>query len=150
MQVSSKDSETSTAKLMGSFDKKNLIIILLLFVLVGASGGVGYYFGHKVGKQEGSSELVQNVTDLLNPINAISKNSSFPFTLIGSAENVSDNSITVKKTDGESVKIQTNDQTAVTRNSKVISLSEVQENEGVTVFTNGKGGDQVATRIIVK
>lgn len=150
MQVSSKDNETSSTNKIAGFDKKNIIIILLVFVLVSASGGIGYYFGYKVGKKEGAGELVKNVTDLLNPINAISKNSAFPYTVIGSATKISNDSITVKKSDGESVDVKVDESTAVTRDSKVIKISDIQKDAGVTIFTNGKNGSQVATRIIVK
>lgn len=150
MQVSSKDTESTPNNKISGFDKKNIIIILLVFVLISASGGIGYYFGFQVGKKQGAGELVKNVTDLLNPINAISNNSSFPFTILGSATDISSDSITVKKASGDKVKIKVDKKTAVTRNSKVIKIEEVKENEGVTVFTDGKGADQIATRIIVK
>ena len=132
------------------FDKSLFIIVLLITILLAGAAGAGFYFGREYGRNEGTKEAVSKVTDLLNPVNALSNNASFPYTTVGKVVKVEAKSITVKQPNGEEKTVLVSEKTKVSQGSEVKSLSDVKKDANITIFSSGKGADQVANRVIIR
>lgn len=132
------------------FDKGTMIIVLLVFVLVGSAAGVGFWVGNLYGQRAGTRNAVSKVTDLINPINAISNNAAFPYTVIGKVSSIGSNEITVKLPNGDEKKVAVSSKTKVSQGSEVKTLNDVKKDANITVFTTGSGSDQIANRVIIR
>lgn len=144
-------SAEKTAKQGSHSTFRSLLIIVLLggiFSLMVGAGG--YYVGYQIGKKEGARATVASVTDLLNPLKAISDNAAFPYTAIGKVSSVSKDKLTVKLPDGTEKTMALNDKTTVSNGSKILGVSDIKKDENITAFTTGKGKDLVATRIVIR
>lgn len=126
------------------------IIVLLVAILVVISGWGGYFLGRKVGRTEGAKTTVSEVTDLLNPVKAISSNPAFPYTTLGTVVSVNDSSMKLKLADGTEKEIMLSDKTNVTKGSTALKVSDIKKDNKVTAFTSGKGKDQLAVRVIIR
>lgn len=151
MQANSGNEQPNNADKKQNNQTRSLVTIVLLVVfLTLLVGGGCFYGGYRFGKVMGTKDAVTSVTDLLNPIKAVSNNAAFPYTAIGKVDGVSKDKLTVKLADGTTKSMVINDKTAVTKSSKVVSVSEIQKNNDVTVFTTGSGKDLVAVRVIIR
>ncbi len=131
-------------------DKSAVIIILLVTIIVAGSGRYFYQKGFDKGTEKGKKDAVSNVTDILNPLNAISNSSVFPYTVIGKVTKASTTELTIKQPNGDVKKVAMNDKTRVSQGAKVLSISDIKEDSSITAFTTGKDKDQVATRIVLR
>jgi len=147
---SSDENNSLKTKKKRIFDKGVVIIILLVTILVLLAGGAGFYAGNIYGQRKGTQAAVNKVTDLLNPLNAISSNAAFPYTVIGKVTKVSAKEVTVKLPNGEEKTVATTEKTKVTQGSDVKSLNDIKKDNNITIFTNGNGDDQVATRVVIR
>ena len=124
--------------------------VLLVFIIVVISLGAGYAAGFQMGKRQGAKAAVQKVTDLINPINAISHNPLFPSTVLRKVSAVSETSLKVKLANGKDKTIVINEKTTVTKGDKTLTLKDVTKDANVTVLTQGKDREQTATRIVLR
>lgn len=124
--------------------------VLLVFIIVVISLGAGYAAGFQMGKRQGAKAAVQKVTDLINPLNAISDNPLFPSTVLGKVSAVSETSLKVKLANGKDKTIVINEKTTVTKGDKTLTLKDVTKDANVTVLTQGKDREQTATRIVLR
>ena len=153
MMEASTDSQTNmkSGKSRKAFiDKSAVIIILLVTIIVAGSGRYFYQKGFDKGTEKGKKDAVKNVTDILNPLNAISNSSVFPYTVIGKVTKASATELTIKLPNGDSKKVAMNDKTRVSQGTKVLSISDIKADSAVTAFTTGKDKDQVATRVVLR
>lgn len=131
--------------------KRNIAqIVILALILVIISGGAGYFAGFQYGKKEGARLAVKKVTDIINPLNAVSNNPLFPSTIVGKVSAIDKKEIKVKTPNGEEKTIPLSDKTKVTKGSASLSLKEVTKDSSVTIVATGKDKDFAATRIIIK
>ena len=124
--------------------------VLLIFIIVVISLGAGYAAGFQMGKREGAKAAVKKVTDLINPLNAISDNPLFPGTVLGKVDSVSSTSLKVKLANGKEKTVVINEKTVVTKGDKTLSLKDVTKDASVTVLTQGRDREQTATRIVLR
>ncbi len=148
MQTSSQDNQ-SNAK-FGSIRRDILQTMLLVVIVVALSGAIGYFAGFQMGRRQGAKDAVKKVTDLINPLNAISDNPLFPSTILGTASAVNDTSITIKQANGSTKTIVVTDKTEVTKGDKTLTYKDVKKGANVTVLTVGKDKDQTASRIVLR
>jgi Na+-transporting NADH:ubiquinone oxidoreductase subunit NqrC len=131
-------------------DKSAVVILLLVTIIVAGSGKYFYQRGFDKGTEQGKKDAVSNVTDILNPLNAISNSSVFPYTVIGKVTNASSTELTIKQPNGDIKKVALNDKTKVSQGTKVLSITDIKEDSSITAFTTGKDKDQVATRVVLR
>ncbi len=142
--------EKAQQKLKSKSSRSLLIIVLLVAIFALLVGGGAYYAGFQMGKKEGARATVASVTDLLNPLKAISNNAAFPYTAIGKVASVSSKELTVKLPDGTEKTMALNEKTTVSNGSKVLGVNDIKKDANVTAFTTGKGKDLVATRVVLR
>ncbi len=131
------------------------VIVLVILALAG-SFVLGYASGHKAGREASSNAFKKGLSDLLNPINALSNSPIAPNTLVGKVDSVAGSKLTVKLVNGTSKTVIVNDKTKITKGGKSIKLTDVASNSNLTVFTqkqtiNSSDKDSpLATRVIVR
>jgi hypothetical protein len=134
-------------KKSGSKTKTVLLsLAVVLLVLIGA--GLGYLAGLQKGKELAKQEITKKVTDLLNPLNALSSNPLFPNSVVGKVSTANNTEITVKQINGESKKVTIDKDTQVTKQSKEVTASDIKASNDVTVIL--KKDSDTATRIIIR
>lgn len=148
MQTSTQDNQNNAK--FGSIRRDILQTMLLVIIVVVLSGGIGYFAGFQMGRRQGGKDVVKKVTDLINPLNAISDNPLFPSTVLGVASEVNDTSIKVKQPNGSEKTIIVTDKTSVTKGDKTLTYKDVKKGASVTVLTTGKDKEQTATRIVIR
>lgn len=149
MQVSPAE-DPSTNKKSSAINRSVLNTMLLVVILVVVSAGGGYAAGFQMGKKEGAKAAVKKVTDLLNPLNAVSDNPLFPQTILGKVADVSKSSITVTLANGEEKSVPLNEKTKVSQQDQAKSISDIKKDSQVTVFTTGKDKEKVANRVVIR
>ena len=131
--------------------KSNLaVMVLLTAVLIAISSAGGFYFGIQIGKKQGAQAAVTQVTDLLNPLKAVSNNPAFPYTSIGKVVSVNNSAMKLRLADGTEKEILLDEKTNVSKGSKALTLEDIKVDSNVTAFTAGKGKNQLAVRVILR
>ena len=124
--------------------------VLLVVIVIFISAGTGYFAGYKMGQKSGAKKVVQKVTDLLNPLNAVSNNPLFPHTFVGKVTDINDNAITIKLANKEEKKVALTKTTKVSKQNKVLGIRDVKKDDQVTIFTIGKDSDTTANRVVLR
>lgn len=124
--------------------------VLLVIIVIFISAGTGYFAGFKMGQKSGAKKVVQKVTDLLNPLNAVSNNPLFPHTFVGRVADINDNAITIKLANKEEKKVALTKTTKVSKQNKVLGIKDVKKDDQVTIFTIGKDSDTTANRVVLR
>lgn len=150
LKLQAASAEKSSKQNSHSTFRSLLIIVLLGGIFSLLIGAGGYYIGYQIGKKEGARATVASVTDLLNPLKAISDNAAFPYTAIGKVSSVSKDKLTVKLPDGTEKSMALNDKTTVSNGTKILGVSDIKKDANVTAFTTGKGKDLIATRVVIR
>ena len=148
MQVSSSDNKKKYK--LPQFNRALLNTLLLILIVITFSATIGGLIGYQFGKKAGAQATIGKVTDLLNPLNAISDNPLFPSTTVGKVYSIDGKTITVLQPNGNKKKISLSDKTKITEKDRVISTKEVKKDSSVTVFTTGKGDSTIASRVVVR
>jgi hypothetical protein len=131
--------------------KKTVLLSLAVIVLVLAGTGIGYVAGIQTGKKLAAQEITKKVTDLLNPLNALSSNPLFPNSVVGKVTSASAKEITVKQINGESKKVVLGTSTQITKQAKEVSASEIKKDTNVTVILKKDNNEtNTATRVIIR
>lgn len=149
-------SEPTTNSVQGSKrskSKSSVILISLgvvLLVIIGT--GVGYVAGLQKGKELAKQEITKKVTDLLNPLNALSTNPLFPNSVVGKVTTANNTEITVKQINGESKKVVLDKETKITKQAKEAASSEIKAGADVTVILKKTSSDysDTASRVIIR
>lgn len=128
--------------------KKTVFLSLGVIVLVIIGTGIGYVAGLQKGKELAKQEITKKVTDLLNPLNALSSNPLFPNSVVGKVTTANNTEITVKQINGETKKVKIDKDTNVTKQSKSVTASDIKAENEVTVIL--KKDSDTATRIIIR
>ncbi len=150
LKLQAAQEEKNSKKGNNSIFRSLLVIVLLGGIFSLLIGAGGYYIGYQIGKKEGARATVASVTDLLNPLKAISDNAAFPYTAIGKVSSVSKDKLTVKLPDGTEKTMALNDKTTVSNGSKILGVSDIKKDANITAFTTGKGKDLIATRVVIR
>lgn len=127
-------------------------LILLSVLMLGIGAGLGYWQGYTKGKKSGVQAVTSRITNLINPLSALSNNPLLPNTVIGIVSNADSKEMTVKLANGDQKKVLLNDATVVTKEDKTIKLTDIKKGTAVTIFvkTDKKGGTQTANRVIIR
>ena len=153
--VSTQGSEKRRNKLLS----KQVVVPTVIVVAVLSVAGsyiLGYSKGHTAGQQASSKALRDGISNLINPINALSNNPIAPYTIIGKADSISGSKLTVKMVNGTSKTVVVTDKTKITKSGKTIKLSDIANNTNLTVFTQKQDANSSdkdspnASRIIVR
>lgn len=153
--VSTQENEKRRSRLPGKRIALPVIVVVAVIVLAGTFV-LGYAAGHKAGREASSNAFKKGLSDLLNPINAISNSAIAPNTIVGKVDSVAGSKLTVKLVNGTTKTVIINDKTKLTKSGKSIKLSDVASNSNLTVFTqkqtsNSSDKDNpLATRVIVR
>jgi hypothetical protein len=68
----------------------------------------------------------------------------------GTVKSVSQDTLEVNSSKGETVKIKITDKTKVTKKTDTLKVSDIKKDQKITVFTQGEGDNLTATRIVVR
>jgi hypothetical protein len=131
-------------------NKGSVIIFMLVVMIVLLSAAGGFWAGNTYGQAKGKKAAVGQITDLLNPLNAISNNPAFPYTVIGKVSKVNNQKVTVKLPNGDEKSVAISDKTKVSQGSNVKTINDIKKDANITVFTIGKGSNEAASRIIIR
>lgn len=119
------------------------LIVLAVILLVVLIVKVSYNKGYKAGEKDGRKQ-VASTSSLLNNIKS-------PFQSIsGKIAEIKDGKITIDTTKGEKKTVVINDKTKITKKRTTLKESDLKQKQSITVFTQGSGDDQKATRIVVR
>jgi len=129
------------------------LVVIIAFVgilLLGAAGFFVYKKGEESGKKIGRKESTMNFN---NPFGMLNGSNALPIkTFTGKITKKQDDKITIKEsTSGDEHEVNLNDKTKVKQKTDQKKLTDLTENQSVTVYTSeSKTGGLTATLVLIK
>lgn len=131
--------------------KKTFLVAFVVVLVVLAGTGIGFYAGIQTGKKMAAQEITKKVTNLLNPLNALSSNPLFPNSVVGKVTSANTNEVTIKQINGETKKVVLGASTQITKQAREVPATEIKKDTNVTVILKKDNNEtNTATRVIIR
>ncbi len=127
--------------------KRALLIMLIVIAelaLLFSVFGVGYKIGQDIGRKDAA------VAQGLSGFNSLLGNISNPFrSTTGKVSAISESSVTIDPTNGESKTVKITKDTQISRRSEPVSVTAIKNGTRATIFLDESASEPTATRIII-